>query len=286
MTETLIKPPGIRPDTVAHEPVAVGGIRPIRRLGLRKAFPFSRMTGVVVLLAVWAIGSAAGLIDERKLSAPWTVVSTAVELISDGVLQQHVLTSLGRAGLGFVIGAVIGTALALASGLTRTGEALIDGPVQVKRAIPTLGLIPLLILWLGIGETFKITIIALGVVVHMYIQTHNSLTAIDQRYVELSEVLRLSRAAFIRKVVLPGALPGFFLGLRLSVTGAWLTLIVVEGINAVTGLGKMMYNAQNYGQSDVILVGLVVYAVFGLLSDAGLRALERRALAWRKTLGG
>ncbi len=120
----------------------------------------------------------------------------------------------------------------------------------------------------------------------MYIQTHNSLTAIDQRYVELSEVLRLSRAAFIRKVVLPGALPGFFLGLRLSVTGAWLTLIVVEGINAVTGLGKMMYNAQNYGQSDVILVGLVVYAVFGLLSDAGLRRLERRALAWRKTLGG
>ncbi len=158
--------------------------------------------------------------------------------------------------------------------------------MQFKRAIPTLGLIPLLILWLGIGETFKITVIALGTVVTIYIQTHNALTALEQRYVELAEVLGLTRAQFVWKVVLRGALPGFFLGLRLAVTGAWLTLIVVESINAVSGLGKMMFNAQNYGQPDVILVGLLVYGVFGLASDAGLRLLERRALTWRKTLGG
>lgn len=280
MTGTLTRPVevGARPPDPTDQP-PTEGIRPLRRLGLRKAVPFSRMTGVVLLLVVWAIGSGAGWIDDRKLSAPWTVVTSAVELVAEGTLQQHILASLSRAVLGFVIGCVIGTALALASGLTRTGEALIDGPVQFKRAIPTLGLIPLLILWLGIGETFKITVIALGTVVTIYIQTHNALTALEQRYVELAEVLALTRAQFVWKVVLREALPGFFLGLRLAVTGAWLTLIVVESINAVSGLGKMMFNAQNYGQPDVILVGLLVYGIFGLASDAGLRLVERRALA-------
>jgi sulfonate transport system permease protein len=289
MTSILSAPPAVPARTVAAGAARSGSgaaERPIRRLGLRKGFPFSRLAGVLLLLAVWAVGSLAGFIDARKLSAPWTVVTTAVDLIATGTLQEHIAASLSRAAVGFAFGVVIGTALAVVAGLTRSGDALIDGPIQLKRAIPTLGLIPLLILWLGIGETFKIVIIALGVVVHMYIQTHNSLTSIDNRYVELAEVLGLSRATFIRKVVLPGAMPGFFLGLRLSVTGAWLTLIVVEGINAVTGLGKMMYNAQNYGQSDVILVGLAVYGIFGLLSDAVLRYIERRSLSWRKTLAG
>lgn len=288
MTKALTLPIPVR---LPHrEPVAVGSeatsSRDVRRLGLRKSFPFARLSGVFLLLAIWTAGSALGVIDERKLSAPWTVIATTIELISNGVLQQHVLASLTRAVTGFAIGVVIGTVLAVAAGLTRVGDALIDGPIQLKRAIPTLGLIPLLILWLGIGETFKITIIALGAIVTMYIQTHNSLTSIDNRYVELAEVLGLSRLTFIRKVVLPGALPGFFLGLRLSITGAWLTLIVVESINAITGLGKMMFNAQNYGQSDVILVGLFVYGVFGLTSDALLRIAERKALSWRKTLAG
>src|SRR5690606_26305622 len=141
-----------------------------------------------------------------------------------------------------------------------------------------------MILWLGIGETFKIVLITLGVIVTMYIQTHASLTTIDKRFVELSEVQGVSRATFIRQVVIPGSLPGFFLGLRLSVTGAWLALIVVESVNAIDGLGKMMSNAQNYGQADVILVGLAVYGIFGLASDAGIRLLERKVLSWRRTI--
>ncbi|KQY38690.1 ABC transporter permease [Nocardia sp. Root136] len=260
--------------------------RVLRRLGLRKAVPAARLFGVILVVAAWAAGSLLELIDPRKLSAPWTVLHTGWELLVDGPLLANLGVSLQRVLIGMVLGVLIGTTLAVIAGLSRWGESLIDGPVQIKRAIPTLGLIPLMILWLGIGEEFKLVLITLGVVVHMYIQTHASLTTIDQKLVELSEVQGVSRAEFIRSVVLPGSLPGFFLGLRMSVTSAWLVLIVVETVNAIDGLGKMMSNAQNYGQADVILVGLVVYAIFGLASDSAIRLVERRVLSWRRTIAG
>ncbi|WP_278263321.1 ABC transporter permease [Nocardia sp. AG03] len=260
--------------------------RTLRRLGLRKAVPAARLLGVVLILAAWAGGAVFGLIDPRKLSAPWTVLQTGWDLTVNGSLLENLGVSLQRAMLGLVIGVLIGTTLAVIAGLSRLGESIIDGPVQIKRAIPTLGLIPLMILWLGIGEEFKVVLITLGVIVHMYIQTHASLTTIDQKLVELSEVQGVSRAEFIRSVVIPGSLPGFFLGLRLSVTSAWLVLIVVETVNATDGLGKMMTNAQNYGQADVILVGLVVYGAFGLISDSAIRLLERKVLSWRRTIAG
>ena len=260
--------------------------RALRRLGLRKAVPAARLFGVILVVAAWTAGSLLELIDPRKLSAPWTVLHTGWELLVDGPLLANLGVSLQRVLIGMVLGVLIGTTLAVIAGLSRWGESLIDGPVQIKRAIPTLGLIPLMILWLGIGEEFKLVLITLGVVVHMYIQTHASLTTIDQKLVELSEVQGVSRAEFIRSVVLPGSLPGFFLGLRMSVTSAWLVLIVVETVNAIDGLGKMMSNAQNYGQADVILVGLVVYAIFGLASDSAIRLVERRVLSWRRTIAG
>ncbi|MFB7723933.1 ABC transporter permease [Nocardia sp. NPDC056100] len=258
--------------------------RRLRRLGLRKPVPFARLLGVVVVLAAWSAGSYYGLLDQRKLSAPWTVLGTGWDLFRDGTLVENTLASLTRAGIGLGVGVVIGTVLALIAGLSRLGESLIDGPLQVKRAIPSLGLIPLMILWLGIGETFKIVVITLGVVVAVYLQTHAALTAIDKRFVELSEVQGVSRLQFIRSVVIPGSLPGFFLGLRLGVTSAWLFLVVVESVNATDGLGKMMSSAQNYGQADVILVCLVLYGVFGLISDAGIRLIEGRVLSWRRTI--
>ncbi|MFI5792613.1 ABC transporter permease [Streptomyces sp. NPDC051677] len=257
-----------------------------RRRGLTpgKRLPAARLAGPLLLIAVWAAASAAGRLDTGAIPAPWTVVRTGARLWTDGTLPTDVLTSLERAGYGFAIGLVAGVALALASGLTRTGEALIDGTVQLNRAIPTLGLIPLFILWLGIGETFKIAIIAIVVYIPIYLNTHAALSGIDHRYVELAEVQGLSKVAFIRQIVIPGALPGFFVGLRLGVTGSWLGLVVLEQINATSGLGYLMFQAQNYGQSDVILVGLLIYGVFGLVSDSAVRLIERRALSWRRTL--
>ncbi|MEU8028371.1 ABC transporter permease [Streptomyces sp. NPDC049099] len=259
-------------------------VRRRRRLSPGRRLPAARLIGPLAVLALWAAASAAGALDTGAIPAPWTVLRTAGHLWADGTLSTDVLTSLTRAGYGFAIGLTAGVLLALASGLSRTGEALIDGTVQLNRAIPPLGLIPLFILWLGIGETFKIAIIAIVVYIPIYLNTHAALSGIDGRYVELAEVQGLSRLAFVRKVVVPGALPGFFVGLRLGVTGSWLGLVVLEQINATNGLGYLMFQAQNYGQSDVILVGLLIYGVFGLVSDSVVRLIERRVLSWRRTL--
>ncbi|MGW7612006.1 ABC transporter permease [Streptomyces sp. NPDC054766] len=257
-----------------------------RRRGLApgKRLPASRLIGPALFLALWAVASAAGQLDPGAIPAPWTVLRTTGHLWTDGTLPTDVLTSLERAGYGFGFGLTAGVVLALASGLSRVGEALIDGTVQLNRAIPTLGLIPLFILWLGIGETFKIAIIAIVVYIPIYLNLHSALSGIDHRYVELAEVQGLSRLRFVREIVIPGALPGFFVGLRLGVTASWLSLVVLEQINATSGLGYMMFQAQNYGRTDIILVGLLIYGIFGLVSDSAVRLIERKVLSWRRTL--
>lgn len=257
-----------------------------RRLAPGPALPFGRLLGPLLLVAVWWGASGLHYLDPRILSGPGTVAATAVDLARSGRLLDDVLASLHRAGLGLLFGVAAGTALAVAAGLSRWGEYLIDGTLQVKRAIPSLALLPLLILWLGIGEQMKVTVIALGVAVVVYVNTYASLTAIDHRYVELAESLGLTRPQFVARVVLPGSLPGFFVGLRLGVTASWLGLVVVEQVNSTSGLGYMMFQAQQYAQSDVIIVGLVAYGIFGFASDAAVRAVERRVLSWRRTLAG
>jgi sulfonate transport system permease protein len=265
-------------------PQAAATRRGSRRLGPGRPIPFGPVIGPALLLLLWSAGSATGLIDPRILSAPWTVATTAGDLIADGRLQSNLAVSAQRAVLGLAIGIAAGTVLALVSGLSRWGEAVLDGPIQIKRAIPSLALLPLLILWFGIGETMKVTTITLGVFVPVYIHTHNGLRGIDSRYVELAETVGLRHGAFIRRVVLPGALPGFLLGLRFAVVGAWLSLVVVEQINATSGIGYMMELARTYGQTEIIVVGLVLYGVLGLASDGAVRLVQRRALSWRRTL--
>jgi len=273
----------------ASPPVAVPRAqvrRRHRRLGPGKRIPYGRLLGPVLLFGLWSLGSATHVIDPSLVSAPWSVIATAGQLVSRGELQSDFLISARRALLGLAFGVAAGTLLALAAGLNRVGDAVVDGSMQVKRAIPALALIPLMILWLGIGEEMKIVTIALFVLVPVYINTYAALTSIDSRYVELAEVVGLNRWQFIRKVVIPGALPGWIVGLRLGVTSSWLALIVVEQINAESGIGYMMFQAQQYGEISVILVGLAVYGMFGFVTDSAVRLFERRALTWRRTLAG
>jgi len=263
---------------------------PDRRLPERSAVPGrfppgNILIGPLLLVAIWEIASLTGVLSPRLLAAPSTAVVTGLDMLANGTLAEHFLASAQRAYAGLAIGVAIGLALALISGLTRAGEASIDGIVQIKRAVPTLALIPLAILWLGIGEAMKIAIIAVSVLVPVYINTHAALRGIDARYVELARSVGLTRGEFLRRVALPGAMPGFFTGLRLAVTTCWTALVVLEQINTTEGIGYLMNRARDYGQTDVIVLGIAIYAILGLASDQAVRLWERRALAYRKVLG-
>lgn len=255
-----------------------------RRLGLDPPARWGWLLGPALLVFYWSVLSATGWLDPRVLPAPWTAATTALQLIKEGRLQENLAVSAARAGLGLLFGGAAGVVLALVSGLSRMGGYLIDGVVQIKRGVPILALIPFMVLWFGIGEFMKVTVIAVTVFFPIYIHTHSALRAIDLKQVELAETLGLSRLDFLRHVVLGATLPGLLLGLRFGVTAAWLALVVVEQLNATSGIGYMITLARNYAQSDVMLVGLVVYAALGLLSDALVRLLERRLLSWRRTL--
>ena len=236
------------------------------------------------LLLIWVVASAAGWTNERLLPAPWTIVRTGWELATSGDLFTHLEASAFRAYSGLAIGVVLGIVLALASGLSRLGEATFDSLIQIFRAVPTLALLPLAIIWLGIGETMKISLITLSVAVPVYINTHAAIVGIDRGYVELAQSLRLTRSQFIRRVVIPGALPGFFTGLRMAVTLCWASLVVLEQINATSGIGFFMTRARSFGQTDIIFVGIIIYAVLGLASDLIVRAVQNRTLSYRKGL--
>lgn len=255
-----------------------------RRLSLKKNLAYGWVFGPLVLLALWSLGSALDWIDPRILPAPWIAVTTGATLAAEGRLLPNILVSAGRVGTGLAFGIIAGVLLALFSGLTRLGGYLIDGVVQIKRAVPIYALIPFFTLWFGIGEGMKVTIIAVAAFYPVYLQTHNALRGIDLRYVELAESLRLSYRDFLRHIVLPGVLPGFLLGLRFSVMTAWLSVIIVEQTNATRGIGYMINLAVSYAQTDVMLVGLVLYAILGVASDCFVRLLQRGLLSWQRTL--
>ena len=247
--------------------------------------PGMLLAGPVLLLVVWEAASRLGYLSSETLTAPSQALRSGYEMVLDGSLLPHLLASAGRAYTGLFLGILVGLLLALAAGLTRTGEALIDGLVQIKRAVPTLALIPLAIIWLGIGEAMKVFLIFTAVLIPIYINTHAALRSIDIGHVELAQTLGLSRAEFIRKVALPGALPGFFVGLRMAVSLCWTSLVVLELINTQTGIGYLMNRARDWGQTDVIVVGILIYAMLGLLSDAAVRRLEAHVLSYRRSLG-
>ena len=232
----------------------------------------------------WQAGSAAGLIPARTLAAPTAVLAAAWQLLVSGELGHHLLVSLARVGLGLAIGVVTGTVLAVFAGLSRLGEDIIDAPVQMIRTLPFLGLVPLFILWFGIGETPKIALVALGTTFPIYLNLFAGIRGMDGKLVEAARVFGLDRRGQVRHVILPGALPSALVGLRYALGVGWLSLVIAEQINADAGIGYLINDARDFLRTDIIVVGLLIYALLGLLADALVRGLERRALAWRPVL--
>ena len=240
-----------------------------------------RWLSPLLLLLLWELGSRSGLIPARVLAAPSTVAVTAAQMLASGELIQNLLVSLGRVAVGFTVGVTTGVVLALIAGLSRWGEVLLDPPIQMLRTLPLLALVPLFIVWFGIGETPKVALIALGSTFPVYLNLFNSIRSVDSKMVEAARSFGLSGLDLIRDVILPGAAPGLLLGVRYALTISWLFLVVAEQINAQAGLGYLINNARDFLRTDVIVLCLLIYALLGLASDAIVRALERRALAWR-----
>jgi sulfonate transport system permease protein len=250
---------------------------------------WQRLLSPLAVLIVWQLVSVAGLVSAHKLPPPTRVISTAATLITTnsaayGTLQHALLASLERMLVGFALGATVALGLALVAGLSRAGEEAVDPIMQMVRTLPLFGLVPVFIVWFGIGQLPKLLLIALGGAIPLYLNTFAGIRSVDGNLAELGQVLGLSRRELIRHVVLPGALPQVLVGLRQSLGVAWLSLVVAEQLNTNSGLGFMINQATQFLQNDVIFVVLLVYTILGLLTDWIVRRIERRALAWRHGL--
>jgi len=240
-----------------------------------------RLIGVAALVAVWQSASSSGLLSNQTLAGPWEVLRIGWHLAAQGTLGSAMWVSLHRVLVGLALGVPAATVLAVVAGLSRVGEDFVDAPMQMLRFLPILGLEPLVVLWFGIGEAAKVSLIVFAVAFPVYINTYSAIRAIDPGHLELAKVVGLRRRGLIRRVILPGAFAGWLVGVRLSVAVAWLVLVFAEQINATNGIGYLMIRAQEFFQTDVIVVGLAVYALLGLASDALVRFVERRALQWQ-----
>jgi sulfonate transport system permease protein len=246
-----------------------------------------RLISPVAVVLLWQGVSALGVVSQQKLPPPSEVWSTAVSLVSTdspayGTLQGAMLVSVERVAIGFGLGAAVSLSLAIIAGLSRIGENAVDPLMQMLRTVPLFGLIPVFIVWFGIGNLPKILLIALAAAFPLYLNTFSGIRNVDAKLAELGEVLHLRRRELIFQIVLPGALPQVLVGLRQSLSFAWVALVVAEQINANAGLGYMIDQATQFLRNDVIFVALIVYLILGLLTDALVRLLERKALSWRR----
>lgn len=235
----------------------------------------------IVLIVYWQIAANMGWINPRILPSPLNVFRAFVRLLMNGELLENVKVSCARAGLGFLIGGSIGLTLGLVTATWRFMETLLDTTLQMVRTIPNLALLPLVIIWFGIGEKAKVFLIVCGVTFPIYLNTFHGIRSVDLNLISMARVYGLDRLALWRHVILPGALPSILVGVRFSLGVMWMTLIVAETIAASSGLGYMASNAREMMQTDVIVLTILIYAFLGKLADVVARALERRFLSWR-----
>jgi sulfonate transport system permease protein len=233
-----------------------------------------------VLLLGWEAAADTGLLAARVLPAPSATLLAAWELLRSGDLLSNVLISTQRALIGLVIGGSIGLVLGLVTGAWPVAERLLDSTLQMLRNVPHLAIIPLVILWFGIDEKAKVFLVSAGVLFPLYINTFHGVRTVDRGLIEMACSYGLSRRALFWRIILPGALPSILVGLRYALGIMWLTLIVAETISASSGIGYMTMNAREFLQTDVVLLGVIVYALLGKLADSATRLLERWCLAW------
>jgi len=234
----------------------------------------------LLLLAAWQLSSSVGWLSSRVLPAPWDVLSAFWTLAASGELWVHVKVSAQRAFVGLAIGGGLGLLLGLLTGSLKLADQLLDSSIQMLRNIPALAMIPLVILWFGIDEVAKLFLIALAVFFPLYINAYHGIRSVDPALVEMGRAYGLSRWQLYTQIILPGALSSILVGLRFSLGLMWVILIVAETISSQAGIGYLTMNAREFLQTDVVLVGILLYAILGKLADWLARLLEHRLLRW------
>ncbi|WP_019912368.1 ABC transporter permease subunit [Paenibacillus sp. HW567] len=234
----------------------------------------------ILVLVFWQVSTTTGIVGGNILPEPLQVVRTFVKLLRNGELGNNIGISAKRAFLGFIIGGGLGFLLGLFNGVWSLAERLLDTSIQMIRNIPHLALIPIVILWFGIGEETKLLLVSLGVFFPVYLNTFHGIRSVDPKLIEMGRVYGYKGVPLYLNVILPGALPSIFVGIRFSLGIMWLTLIVAETVAANSGIGYMAMNAREYMRMDVIVLSILIYAFLGKMSDLLAKLLEKRWLRW------
>lgn len=234
----------------------------------------------LLILIAWQLTASLQLVSSKIFPTPVMVLVSAWHLIESGKLFVHLKISVERALLGMLIGGGIGFVLGIANGVFQTSYRIFDTTIQMIRNIPHLALVPLVIIWIGIGEASKVFLVALGVMFPIYINTFHGIRSIQKGYIEMGKVYGLTPWETFRNILLPGALPSIFVGLRYALGVMWMTLIVAETTATNTGIGYLAMNAREFMQADIIIFSIIVYALLGKAADWIAKALEYRLLRW------
>lgn len=244
----------------------------------------SRALVPALVLAAWQACAHFGIVSSDVLPAPTDIIAAYAELLRTGELQAAIPASLARALTGLALGAVTGLVLGLFAGLWRVGEELFDAPLQMLRTIPFIAMIPLFIIWFGIGENAKVALIFGATIFPVYLNTYAGVRGVDQKLIEAARVFGLSPRLIATRVIIPTALPSILVGLRYAAGVALLALVAAEQINARSGIGFILINANQNQRTDIIIAGIIVYAALGIVIDLIMRVVERLALPWRPNL--
>jgi len=232
------------------------------------------------LVLAWALATSIGGVKVYQLAAPRDVARELASLATSGLLWANIEASFVRVAIGFACALVAAVVLGTAVGLSKRFEAALDPTLQALRAVPSLAWVPLLLLWLGIGETPKIVLIGIGAFFPIYVNLVAGIRGVDRKLIEVAEMFGIRGVALARRVVLPAALPSLLVGARIGLTQAWLFLVAAELLASTRGLGFMLTEGQQISRTDEILTAILLLAVCGKLSESAMRALERRTLAW------
>jgi sulfonate transport system permease protein len=252
----------------------------MRRLSVPPGWSWVGWILPALILVVWQVAASLGWIGDTVMPSPSAVAQAAWRLTLSGELPQNLGVSALRALAGLAVGGGIGLALGLLNGLSRLSFSVTDTSVQMIRNVPHLALIPLVIVWFGIDEGAKLFIVALGVFFPIYVNTLHGVRSVDPQLIEMAGSYGFRGWPLFRRVILPGALPSIFVGLRFALGVMWLTLIFAETIAAQSGIGYMAMQAREFMQTDVIVLSILLYALLGKGADSLVKALERWRLAW------